>query len=89
MSTFVGFYCRDLNRDWATDASTKRELTDEMILTDAGGAIHAESPEMALNRQRHLLQGLSAEDVQGFTRCLRVFLENLETLPAEPGDQSP
>ena len=45
----------------APDAPTQWELTD------AGRAMHAEVLEMALNRQRHLLQGLSAEEVQGFT----------------------
>ncbi|MEX0286635.1 MAG: MarR family winged helix-turn-helix transcriptional regulator [Paracoccaceae bacterium] len=55
----------------------------EWHLTAAGHALHAEILEVALARQQRLLQGLSAEEVETFNRCLRVFLDNLDGLQAE------
>lgn len=49
-------------------------------LSDAGQALHAKMLAVALDRQRRLLDGLSRDEVEQFSRCLSVFLENLDGL---------
>ncbi len=56
----------------------------EWHLTPKGRALHTEMLELALSRQQHLLQGMTADEVQTFTCCLRLFLENLDTLQHPP-----
>ncbi|WP_323795203.1 MarR family winged helix-turn-helix transcriptional regulator [Nisaea sp.] len=55
----------------------------DWFLTPEGHALHAKVLEVALERQRMLLAGLSEKDVQRFNRYLSQFLENLEKLNGE------
>ena len=52
----------------------------EWSLTDPGRRLHAEILALALDRQKRLLAGLSADEVATFTKALSLFLTNLETL---------
>lgn len=54
-------------------------------LSDAGHALHAKMLAVALDRQRQLLKGLSRDEVEQFSRCLSVFLENLDGLDRGAG----
>lgn len=47
-------------------------------LTDAGHALHAKLLPRALERQRDLLRGFSAQEVEAFTGYLQRFLRNIE-----------
>lgn len=49
-------------------------------LNEEGRALHAQMLAVALQRQRQLLDGLSRQEVEQFSRCLSVFLENLDGL---------
>ena len=53
------------------------------VLTQEGQALHDAVLKVALERQQKLLAGLSREDVETFTRCLGMFLSNLDTLDAD------
>ena len=57
----------------------------DWVLTPEGQALHAEILEVALERQRKLLKGLSKSDVETLTRCLGQFLVNLSDLDPPQG----
>lgn len=52
-------------------------------LTAKGRAVHDEILQVALDRQKKLLAGFSAEEVTRFNSYLRRILDNLDTLPDE------
>lgn len=61
-------------------ATGSDERRKDWALTDAGAALHQDMLTVALERQKSLLKGFSAEDVQAFTGYLGQFLENLDNL---------
>lgn len=56
------------------------ERRKEWTLTKEGQRMHKEILAVALERQKQLLSGFSAEEVQAFTGYLARFLENLDQL---------
>ncbi|NMG41097.1 MarR family transcriptional regulator [Chelativorans sp. ZYF759] len=52
-------------------------------LTKKGHQLHGEILEVALSRQRRLLEGFSAEEVERMNDMLRRFMANLEAMDAE------
>ena len=61
----------------ADDANQRRR---NWTLTEAGRALHAEILEVALRRQRILLEGLDEDDVRRLSASLRIMLSNIESL---------
>lgn len=60
----------------------------DWYLTAKGHALHAEVLEVALARQRRLLEGFSEEDVVRLNGYLARFLDNLDALNGEGGTPS-
>ena len=75
----------ELAADVSKGADERRK---EWRLTDKGKQLHDRILDVALERQKKLLSGVSAEDVELFNSYLQKFLDNLDELNKETGSRS-